>query len=211
MKAKNKTIYYGDGSISINERASIVGLDIRLDGNYNINFDSPDNILTFYKDKRVIAVCLDGEIGDSVFIEYTGNLIIKDCKAVTSDGVKITLIPKLKRNDKFGSLLDNFNGTNTNFENLNEIGVVGEIPKDINVKIRNNNLMTDGGQYSLNGQSYKGYYHIHSDGVAMTGRVHNESSEVLSTRRTVTQLMDKIIKNRTASKRARRIAQNGIY
>ena len=63
---------------------------------------------------------------------------------------------------------------------MDNIGIVGEIPRATKVKIVTENLHTKGGQFNLNGTEYKGYYHLHQDGVAMTGKSHNESSEVLN-------------------------------
>ena len=91
----------------------------------------------------------------------------------------VNIIPKIVRLDKFQVIRDSFDGSNTNFEDMDNIGVVGKIPRATKVKIVTENLHTKGGQFKLNGIEYNGYYHLHQNGVAMTGKRHDESSEEL--------------------------------
>ena len=49
----------------------------------------------------------------------------------------------------------------------------------VNVPIKKN-LHTKGGEYTLKGKDYKGYYHVHTDmGYAMTGKTHSKASKYL--------------------------------
>ena len=177
--SKGNYIYYGDGDIRFKCSSKISGFDIKFDGNYNLESYEVDIFLINYNNGRLFGVGLGNTIGDVAFLKYTGDLRILTCKAVTSENDMINLIPKLVRNDKFDSIQNYFNGENTYFEDLDKIGVVGEIPNKKTINIITKNLKTDGGQFKLNGKDYMGDYHLHHTGIAMTGANHTEDSEVL--------------------------------
>ena len=176
---KNDYIYYGNGKIRINYSEDILGFDIRLKGTYDIESHQSENFYISYNNDRLIGVGLGSVLGGKPFLNYTGHLEVLECKIITSDMKSVNIIPKIVRLDKFEAIRDDFDGSNTNFEDMNNVGIVGEIPRVTKVKIATENLYTKGGQFNLNGTEYKGYYHLHQDGVAMTGKSHNESSEVL--------------------------------
>ena len=179
-RSLNRYIYYGNGDISIQYSNPIKAFDIKLKGIYNLESYEIDNFLINYNNQRLIGVSLGGELGNNPFLKYTGDLQILECKIITSDMKKVNIAPKMLRLDTFQSTIDSFDGKNINFEDMNHIGVVGDIPKKIKINLITKNLHTEGEQYTLDGQNYKGYYHLHHNGVAMTGKDHNESSEVLT-------------------------------
>ena len=176
---KDNYIYYGNGEIRINYSEDILGFDIRLKGTYDIESYQSENFYISYNNDRLIGVGLGSVLGKKPFLNYTGNLEVLECKAITSDMKSVNIIPKIVRLDKFEAIRDGFDGSNTSFEDMDNVGIVGEIPRATKVKIVTENLHTKGGQFNLNQVDYKGYYHLHQDGVAMTGKSHNESSEVL--------------------------------
>ena len=58
--------------------------------------------------------------------------------------------------------------------------IFGEIPNKRSVNLITKNLHTKGGEFVLNKGDYKGDYHLHHTGEAMTGADHSDSSEVLT-------------------------------
>jgi len=173
-------IEYGDGDIKIDIGNSVIGFEIILSGTYELESYNPDNFLISYNKGRLIGVGLGSTLGESAFLKYTGNLKVRICKIVTTDMKIINLMPKLIRNDKFNYVGNAFDGENLKFENLDNIGVVGEIPNKTTVKIITKNLTANIGQYTLHGKDYAGDYHLHHTGVAMTGADHTEDSEILT-------------------------------
>ena len=186
-------IYYGDGDIRIEYPDPILGFDIRFDGTYIIESYNPNNFSIGYNNGRMIGVGLGSPLVENTFLKYTGELIIKECRIITSDMQEVYIIPKLSVNDRFGSIRNNFDGENAKFENLDKVGIVGEMPSSISVNIITRNLHTEGGDYLLDGIDYIGDYHRHPTGVAMTGADHTEDSVKL-------ELKDKV-------KRTKRLLQ----
>ena len=177
--SKINYIYYGDGDIRIQTTMSIKAFDIKIAGTYSLESYNPENFLINYNNGRVIGVGLGSVLGEGAFLKYTGDLRILSCKVVTSENEMINLIPKLVRNDKFDVVRNDFSGENIKFEDLDKVGVVGDIPTKTTINIVTKNFNTKGGEYTLNGKDYVGDYHIHYTGVAMTGSDHTEDSEVL--------------------------------
>ena len=161
---------------------SIKAFDIKIAGTYSLESYNPENFLINYNNGRVIGVGLGSVLGEGAFLKYTGDLRILSCKVVTSENEMINLIPKLVRNDKFDVVRNDFSGENIKFEDLDKVGVVGDIPTKTTINIVTKNFNTKGGEYTLNGKDYVGDYHIHYTGVAMTGSDHTEDSEVLELR-----------------------------
>ena len=180
--SKGNYIYYGDGDIRFKCSCEISGFDIKFQGNYNLESYEVDNFLINYNNGRMIGVGFGNTIGEDYFLKYTGDLRILTCKAVTSENDMINLIPKLVRNDRFGSIMNDFNGEQTYFEDLDNIGVIDKIPDKRTINIITKNFNTKGGEYTLDGKDYVGDYHVHYTGVAMTGSDHTEDSEVLELR-----------------------------
>ena len=172
-------IYYGDGDIRIEYPNPILGFDIRFDGTYIIESYNPNNFLIGYNNGRMIGFSLGSSLVENIFLKYTGHLIIKECKISTANMKNINIIPRLATNDRFGSIRNNFDGENEKFENLDKVGIVGEMPSSISVNVFTRNLHTEGGDYLLDGINYIGDYHRHPTGVAMTGADHTEDSEKL--------------------------------
>ena len=180
--SKINYIYYGDGDIRIHATMPIKAFDIKFAGTYSLESYNPENFLINYNNGRVIGVGLGSVLGEGAFLKYTGDLRILSCKVVTSENEMINLIPKLVRNDKFDVVRNDFSGENIKFEDLDKVGVVGDIPTKTTINIVTKNFNTKGGEYTLNGKDYVGDYHIHYTGVAMTGSDHTEDSEVLELR-----------------------------
>ena len=180
--SKINYIYYGDGDIRIQTTMSIKAFDIKIAGTYSLESYNPENFLINYNNGRVIGVGLGSVLGEGAFLKYTGDLRILSCKVVTSENEMINLIPKLVRNDKFDVVRNDFSGENIKFEDLDKVGVVGDIPTKTTINIVTKNFNTKGGEYTLDGKDYVGDYHIHYTGVAMTGSDHTEDSEVLELR-----------------------------
>ena len=180
--SKINYIYYGDGDIRIEATMSIKAFDIKIAGTYSLESYNPENFLINYNNGRVIGVGLGSVLGEGAFLKYTGDLRILSCKVVTSENEMINLIPKLVRNDKFNVVRNGFDGENIKFEDLDKVGIVGDIPAKTTINIVTKNFNTKGGEYTLNGKDYVGDYHIHYTGVAMTGSDHTEDSEVLELR-----------------------------
>ena len=180
--SKINYIYYGDGDIRIHATMPIKAFDIKFAGTYSLESYNPENFLINYNNGRVIGVGLGSVLGEGAFLKYTGDLRILSCKVVTSENEMINLIPKLVRNDKFDVVRNDFSGENIKFEDLDKVGVVGDIPTKTTINIVTKNFNTKGGEYTLDGKDYVGDYHIHYTGVAMTGSDHTEDSEVLELR-----------------------------
>lgn len=180
MAKKNNIIYYGDGDIKIVSSETILGFDIKFEGNYNLESYNPDNFMISYNKGRILGVGLGSTLGENAFLKYTGDLKIKECKVVTSDMKVLNITSRLVHNDRFNSVQNNFDGENLQFQNLNKIGVVKGIPNKTTVNIITKNLHTEGNQYKLNGENYTGDYHLHHTGIAMTGSDHTEGSEKLT-------------------------------
>ena len=180
--SKINYIYYGDGDIRIKTTMPIKAFDIKFEGTYSLESYNPEKFLINYNNGRVIGVGLGSVLGEGAFLKYTGDLRILSCKVVTSENEMINLIPKLVRNDKFDVVRNDFSGENIKFEDLDKVGVFGDIPTKTTINIVTKNFNTKGGEYTLNGKDYVGDYHIHYTGVAMTGSDHTEDSEVLELR-----------------------------
>ena len=180
--SKINYIYYGDGDIRIRATMPIKAFDIKFEGTYSLESYNPENFLINYNNGRVIGVGLGSVLGEGAFLKYTGDLRILSCKVVTSENEMINLIPKLVRNDKFDVVRNDFSGENIKFEDLDKVGVVGDIPTKTKINIITKNFNTKGGEYTLDGKDYVGDYHVHYTGVAMTGSDHTEDSEVLELR-----------------------------
>ena len=180
--SKGNYIYYGDGDIRFKCSSEISGFDIKFQGNYNLESYEVDDFLINYNNGRMIGVGFGNTIGDVAFLKYTGDLRILTCKAVTSENDMINLIPKLVRNDKFGSIMNAFNGEQIYFEDLDNIGVIDKIPDKRTINIITKKFNTKGGEYTLDGNDYIGDYHLHHTGVAMSGSDHTEDSQILELR-----------------------------
>lgn len=180
--SKINYIYFGDGDIKIKSSMPIKSFDMRFAGKYNLESYNPDNFLIHYNNGRLIGVGVGSVLGEDAFLQYTGDLRILTCKAVTSENDMINLIPKLVRNDRFGSIMNDFDGERTYFEDLDSIGVIDKIPDKRTINIITKNFNTKGGEYTLDGNDYIGDYHLHHTGVAMSGSDHTEDSQILELR-----------------------------
>ena len=121
MAKKNNIIYYGDGDIKIVSYETILGFDIKFEGNYNLESYNPDNFMISYNKGRILGVGLDSTLGENAFLKYTGDLKIKECKVVTSDMKVLNITSRLVHNDRFNSVQNNFDGENLQFQNLDKI------------------------------------------------------------------------------------------
>ena len=171
-------IYYGEGDIFIEYSEPISAFDIKFDGIYELESYNPDNFLMNYNNGRLIGVGLGSTLGEDPFLKYTGDLRIKECKIVTSNMGIFSLSSKKIANDNFEKTRSKFSKNPAKFENLDRGGVIYRIPDKTKVNIITKNLYTDGG-YLLDGLDYKGDYHLHHTGIAMTGSDHTEDSEIL--------------------------------
>lgn len=173
-------IYYGEGDIWIEYPSPILAVDITFNGVYKLESYNPDNFIMNYKNKRLIGIGLGSVLDENPFLKYEGDLRILGCKIVNSDKQLVHIIPKLLRSDRFQNSIDDFDGTRDKFEDMDNIGIFGEIPNKRSVNLITKNLHTKGGEFVLNKGDYKGDYHLHHTGEAMTGADHSDSSEVLT-------------------------------
>lgn len=173
-------IYYGEGDIWIEYPSPILAVDITFNGVYKLESYNPDNFIMNYKNKRLIGIGLGSVLDENPFLKYEGDLRILECKIVNSDKQLVHIIPKLLRSDRFQNSIDDFDGTRDKFEDMDNIGIFGEIPNKRSVNLITKNLHTKGGEFVLNKGDYKGDYHLHHTGEAMTGADHSDSSEVLT-------------------------------
>ena len=173
-------IYYGEGDIWIEYPSPILAVDITFNGVYKLESYNPDNFIMNYNNKRLIGIGLGSVLDENPFLIYEGDLRILECKIVNSDKQLVHIIPKLLRSDRFQNSIDDFDGTRDKFEDMDNIGIFGEIPNKRSVNLITKNLHTKGGEFVLNKGDYKGDYHLHHTGEAMTGADHSDSSEVLT-------------------------------
>ena len=151
---KNK-ILYGNGEFSIDIGESVVAFDILLKGKYELESYDITNFMMKYNNHRIIGVGLGAKLGKAPFLKYTGDLRILQCTVIKENLEQVHLNAEY-RDDKFTKVLDNFDGANTNFENMNHSNVYGTIPKKIKVTFENNKIYDkDGKKIDVNKSTSK--------------------------------------------------------
>ena len=188
-----------DGKFRIyNTYPELAGIQINYSGEVYINPTLPEGwilragkntILIFNMGTNII------ENGSDLFF-YEGVLNVRSCLGATKTGerVMLTILNKkilwgdskmlgmTEKTDTWDSLEHN------NISKPKQPKRLGRQYKSqyqktnigiVNVPIKKN-LHTKGGEYTLKGKDYKGYYHVHTDmGYAMTGKPHSKASKYL--------------------------------
>ena len=141
---KNK-IVYGNGEFLIDIGESVVAFDILLRGKYELESYDIANFMMKYNNHRIIGVGIGAKLGKAPFLKYTGDLTILKCIAIKDNMEKVPLYIEY-RDDKFTKVLDDFDGANTNFEDMNHSNVYGTIPNKLKVTFKNNKIYDKDGK-----------------------------------------------------------------
>ena len=132
-------IEYGNGEVFIDIGESVIGFEILLAGTYELESYDITNFIMKYNNHKVIGVGLGSKLGKQSFLKYTGDLKILKCVVIKDNLEKVQLYIDY-RDDKFSKILDNFDGANTNFEDMNNSNIYGEIPAKIKTTFKNNKI-----------------------------------------------------------------------
>ena len=197
-----------DGKFRLhNQYPDLAGIQIIYSGQVYINPTLPEGWALRAGKNKILIVNFGTNIiqnGSDLFT-YEGVLNVRNCYGSTKqmEKVRITVANKkvvwgnssmrgmTEKNDTWDSLEHN-NISKPKQPKIFGRKYKGQYQKSnvgiVNVPMQKN-LHTKGGEYTLNGKDYKGYYHIHTDiGYAMTGKTHSKASKHLQ------RGSDKIIK-----------------
>tara|TARA_Y100001973_G_C5207030_1_gene342243 strand:+ start:2049 stop:2567 length:519 start_codon:yes stop_codon:yes gene_type:complete len=136
-------IILNNGKISIPIGQNVVGLDIKLSGQYELEYITKSNFYIDYSDNRIIGFGVGTKLGISTFLEYTGNLKIINCKVV-KDNLKVVELLPYYQIDKFNKNHSTFDGSQGLIENLSKDNVFGTIPQKIKTTFKNEIYDQDG-------------------------------------------------------------------
>lgn len=188
-----------DGKFRLyNQHPELAGIEITYSGEVYINPTLPEGWALRAGKNKILIVNFGTNIienGSDLFF-YEGVLNVRNCLGATKTGERVQLTVSNKKvlwgdskmqgmtekTDTWDSLEHN------NISKPKQPKIFGKQYKSqyqkSNVGIVNipmqKNLYTEGGEYTLNGRDYKGYYHIHTDiGYAMTGKTHSKASKYL--------------------------------
>ena len=170
-------ITYGNGQVLFDGTSQ--AFEMRYRGTIRIT-NSPDNLFLSANKNKIIGVMLDGTDMPQELFNYVGELRVISCKTAQNNAMereKITLqgvdyweLDKEKWEDD-GSLWGTGDGTYL---------VGGKQRFNKRTIVVNNNIKTQSeGQYKYADDSpvpANTFIHIHGDGTAMTGAVHNKDS-----------------------------------
>ena len=182
LKNINKKAYIKctKGDIEILSDYEIAGLEIRFSGEFILDSNDPDNCIVAFSNNRLIAVGLTGKLPHTPFLKYVGNPKIIEALIVFTDLTTTMAIIKSDKKDLFTEKIDNFSNSSENFEDLNNLGVVG---KKVYGKSRaifsTKNLKAEKNQYTLDGIDYEGDFHLNSNGIPMTESTPSKNSKKL--------------------------------
>lgn len=140
---KGNSIDFGDGEISINIGDSIIGFDILLSGKYELEQIDIPNFMMTYKNNRVIGIGFGSTLGIKPFLKYKGVLSVMKCIVVTESMEKLHILPSC-RTDYFYKARDDFDGTSTKFEDMDNTILVGDAPKQTKTTFNNENIYIKG-------------------------------------------------------------------
>ena len=138
-------IEYGNGEVFIDIGEDVIGFDILLSGLYELESVDITNFIMKYHNHRIIGVGLGSKLGKQAFLKYTGDLRILKCVVVKDNMEKKQLYIDY-RDDKFSTTFDDFDGTNTKFEDMNNSNIHGDIPSKIKTTFLNDKI------YDINGK-----------------------------------------------------------
>ena len=180
------TLYYGKGFCTI-EGADIRGVQIRYSGKIKITDKSPDGFALAHQGNNIMIFPVSSRETLNDLFEYNGDFKILSVKATNNN---IEEVPtSIKRSMDYTGMLDSkVESLTTKYEDLNSTYTYGDqVNKTTLNKPHIENLNTDMYTcilYLEDGNVYNGDFHIHlSDSTAMTGAVHNDSSEELYIKR----------------------------
>tara|TARA_Y100001963_G_scaffold137926_1_gene202136 strand:+ start:284 stop:805 length:522 start_codon:yes stop_codon:yes gene_type:complete len=147
-------ILLNNGDISIPIGESVIGLDIKLSGVYELEYITRNNFYINYNKNRIIGVGLGSNLGTSTFLKYTGDLRIVNCKVVKQNLEELELLPFYEI-DRFEKVFSTFDGVQENIENMKKNNVFGEIPQRIKTTFQNKIYDKDGKKIDVNKSTSK--------------------------------------------------------
>ena len=136
-------IILNNGKISIPIGQNVVGLDIKLSGQYELEYITKSNFYIDYNDNRIIGFGVGAKLGISTFLEYTGDLKVINCRAVRDNLEVVQLLPYYQI-DQFNKNHSTFDGSQELIENLSKDNVFGAIPQKIKTTFKNEIYDQDG-------------------------------------------------------------------
>ena len=172
-------LYYGNGEVTI-EGSEIKGVQIKYNGSIKVEKTAGDNFVMVHNHNGIIFFPL-GEGYLSELFNYGGTL--KITSLIVADKNGNSMPSSIKRVMDYSELIDSTAETMTNKVEELSVGYGSTNKKIIETPQMIENLNTADKStpfYLLNGEEYTGYYHIHlTDAACMTGRVHDDNSQLL--------------------------------
>ena len=181
------TLYYGGhGEVEIQGSHVVRGVEIRDQGNIEVEKTAGDNFVLAHYNKGIIIFPI-GEGYLQKLYKFRGKMKIISVIVADNNGEQIPC--KVKRTMDYSELLNSTSETmTTNSEDLSSgydsVIPLTPTPQIIeNMNTNDKNLHTGDTRwrfYLEDGTIYEGDYHIHLDDIScMTGGVHNENSQHL--------------------------------
>ena len=174
-------IYYGGGNCTI-ESPDANGVQIRYKGAIKIKDKTSDNYHIATGNNKIIIFPIGVVQPLSELFEYNGSFNIISVLVADSNGKKVSTT--IKRVMDYAELIDsNAEDLTVNSERLRAGYSYGatvrktSVDKNIIKSLHTSNH--DGDLFTSDGSPYSGYYHIHPDGSAMSGKEHTEGSQYL--------------------------------
>lgn len=214
-----------DGKFRLyNQYSELAGIEITYSGEVYINPTLPEGWALRAGNNKILIVNFGTNIienGSDLFT-YEGVLNVRNCLGATKqmERVQITVANKkilwgdskmlgmTEKTDTWDSLEHN------NISKPKQPKIFGRQYKSqyqksnigiVNIPMQKN-LHTKGGEYTLDGKEYKGYYHVHFDmGYAMTGKTHSKASKHLQ------KDGDKIVRKQPTTSRQATPSTGGGY
>ena len=178
------TLFYGNGTCSIDGSLGVRGVQIHHTGNIHIKDKTPDNFHIAAKNNKIIIFPLENGYLTELF-DYSGEFKVNKVIAAGDDGVPIYCY--IKKVMEYAGYINSFaEDIDTNSEDLGE-GYISNrkventiVDRPIIENRHTNELST---LYNEDGSKYTGFVHIHiNTGEIMTGKKHTESSKLLFTK-----------------------------
>ena len=177
-------ITYGKGNCFINgEGSEIFGVEIRYKGAIEITDKTPDNFTIMKGSDKILILPSNFNNSLTDLFDYMG--YIKIISVVVADKIGMPVSTSIHTDfETSDSLKTKAEAITKNSENLNASNKYGKTVKNtiVNKNIIENQHTTKNNVklFYSDGKIYEGYFHIHTDGVVMTGRNHTERSIKLS-------------------------------
>ena len=150
-------------------------VEIAFSGKIHAESLLPESWQLFANNKKIICLNL-GDSDASEIINFEGEINIHNVYMYDGNSVRYKAKVIIERANTWEEYNDRFDLSSEYYENL---FVKGSVSSGVikSTKIVRNNLNTSGNEfYLVDGSSYQGDYHMHEDGQAMTGGVHNMQS-----------------------------------